>query len=58
MNDETSLCELASILIEAALINEELLMREAASKDKINEAASMRRPQWGYGSINKSQVAI
>ena len=44
LNDEASLSELASILIDAALICEALLTSEAASKDSFNEA-SMRLPE-------------
>ena len=41
LNDESSISEIASILIEAALISEALLMSEPASKDSFNEASSV-----------------
>ena len=46
MNDEAILSEMASTIIEPALISESLFLSKAASKESFYDAASM------YDSIN------
>ena len=46
LNDEAILSEMASTIIEAALISESLFLSKAASKESFYDAASM------YDSIN------